>query len=88
MPASKQPRPKLEDAVSALSGEVGRLARVVDNLTSLVGRIVFPVEAMNELVGELRALRHLLDKDGEFRQMDRNRARAMADGKKPEAGKV
>lgn len=65
---------KLEGSVNRLSVEVGRLRDVVEKLVNMMGRVVFPEEAMNELTGELRVLRHLLDKRGEFRHVDRNRA--------------
>jgi len=61
-----------------MSELVAALVRISDQqktLTNLMGRVVFPAEAMDDLTGELRAVRILLDKDGQFRGMDKTRAK-------------
>jgi hypothetical protein len=82
---SKNPRVKLEQAVENLSGNVdkltakleefcgmvGMVSKKVEAIQNFVGRVVFPAEAINALTGELRAFRHLLDKTGEFKHLDR-----------------
>lgn len=64
---------KLQTEVQALSVQVGRLRDAVDRLTNFLGRAIFPIEAMGELTGELRAIRQLMDTEGRYRFIDRER---------------
>lgn len=66
----------LQKSIDSLVGDVGRLQRSVEHLTQIMGRIVFPAAAMSELTGELRAIRQLMDREGRFTFIDREREAA------------
>jgi hypothetical protein len=55
---------------------VSIMTKKLQSVEEIVGRVVFPERAMQEMVGELRALRHLLDERGQFRSMDSERKKA------------
>ena len=65
---------KLEEIITNLAGEVGRLRTAVDDLRKTQMTVVFPAQAMDDLTGELRAIRYLLDKEGRYSFMDKQRA--------------
>jgi hypothetical protein len=66
---------KLEESVDKLASEIHRLTERQDALIPLIGRIVSPTDAIDDLTSELRAVRMLLDKEGKFIGMDRERAK-------------
>jgi hypothetical protein len=88
---------KLEQSVDSLSrnvreltfkleqfcGMLGVVSGKVEAVQNFVGRVTFPAEAINALTGELRVFRHLLDKAGEFKHMDREVPASRGEGGLP-----
>ena len=68
--------------VEQFSGMLASLQRSVQSVQDFVGRAVFPAKALGDLTGELRALRHLWDKEGKYAFMDRPQEERVGDGAK------
>ena len=66
---------QLTHKIEQLNGMLDIVAKRHGEILSFLGRVTFPAAALAELTGELRALRWLLDKTGEFRYMDKERAK-------------
>lgn len=52
------------------------IVKRTEDIKNFLGRVVAPTEAMNSMTGELRALRRLIDKHGEYLFLDKAHARA------------
>lgn len=62
---------KLVSKTEQFSAMVGRVEARIKGLEDLIARAHFPAEEMHLLAGELRALRYLLDQNGDYKQLDK-----------------
>ena len=56
----------------------------IKRVENLIARFVIPQEALDQLTGELRAVRWLMDKTGEFRDMDKPRSKPTKEAPEPQ----
>lgn len=72
---------EVRKAIDRRFGEIVEILRknteaqveVLKRIETIAARFTLPGEVMEELVGELRALRHLLDEKGAFSFMDKGK---------------
>lgn len=69
--------------VEQFCGVVDMVNRRVKGVEDFLGRVTFPAQALSDLTGELRALRHLWDKEGKYAFMDRPQTEKVGDASKP-----